>query len=222
MKLDYKNFTLSPNKEHSGSIKIFNKLANLEYLLPSITHEINNALSLIKLELEPFKANHLQEKVDRIAELTTALQRYVHHDEDHKRFLLQDCLDEALQMTSSLTKNKISIENDISTKLPALYSHFQHIKQVFINLLLHIIKQIKNHGKSSLRISARKAADELELIWQVEGSELNENELEIELSKLLIENQDGKLSIKPLSSSQLKYQIIIKLPAEIKNSLETI
>jgi len=186
--------------------KKINQLFILEQVLPALTHEVNNALSYIKLELEHLPL--LQKKIDRLTELNRALQSFLSQKKEAYYFALHDCLDEALQITSPLFKNKILLQNKIINSSPQIYHHFLQLKQVFINILLLALSVKTTQKPVILKITSKKYPDFYQLLFCFQKAEFEESPASIELCRTLIEEYKGKLKI---SSSKNSLKISIRL-----------
>lgn len=144
--------TFTHDEAMAETILKMNRLSILETLILSMTHEINNAITLIKLETEPLEKPPLQKKIDQITHIINALQVYV------KPFTisecqLNDCIKKSLELCTTLVKNRLTVECDFSQPPSPLKGNAHHLQQAFINIFICAVNMTKHSNKlQTLRI----------------------------------------------------------------------
>jgi len=148
-------------KKSKSYIRRADRLASLGTLTAGLAHEIRNPLVAIKtftqllperLEDEEFR-NHFMNiasgEVDRISSLVTELLEFARPSEP--KLEIEDInaiLDGMILLISTETKSKhIEIVKDYATDLRPVTLDREHMKQVFLNILLNAIEATPENGK---------------------------------------------------------------------------
>lgn len=135
------------------------KLNSLEELLIKLTHDINNLLSVVQLEMDVLNLNSLQVKIIYIASVIRVLQAYCNPNKKTTIVEINNYIENALQLYQPLIKiEQIEIVSQLN-----LLPHIKHLdaekmEQVIVNLLFTIIKLANAHIKKHIvKINTRCA-----------------------------------------------------------------
>lgn len=158
---------------HDNKLKILGKLS------ASLSHEIRNPLSVLKLNLEFLKMNKGQydsetnecidaaiEAADIINELTkNTLEFSRKNKDDFESYQLNDVIKKAIQITKgSAGKKNINYSLNLASNLPELEINETKILQVFVNLLSNAIEASSPNSKISLNSFEKKGAVYIEVV----------------------------------------------------------
>jgi two-component system NtrC family sensor kinase len=147
------------------------KLTALGRLVASITHEISNPLQAIQFSLGAITLEMAAEKrwdkleryvsrmsgeIHRIAELAQRLRDFYRPArEEMQPTQVSAVIRDVLELTGKqLEHSHITLERDCPDDLPAIQANPDHLKQVFLNLMLNAIDAMAPKGHGVLRVRA--------------------------------------------------------------------
>lgn len=164
-----------------------NKLANLETLIRAITHEINNALSVVKLETESLGHKTLQNKINDITRLIRSLQVFARPEENETCFCnWNEYLEKALHLCQPLFKNRLPIKLSLDANLTSIKAYPFDLLQINTDLLLKIAAARPFNHERPLHISTQQFNNEKQILFA--DSFLNQDALKI-TQQILIKYQ---------------------------------
>ena len=137
-----------------------NRLSTIAEIASAVAHEVRNPLAGIKIMAQSIEeeakdnseqlecAQRITRQVDRLNELLSDFFSYARPAEPNKRpTSLKAILVETRPLINSrLTKNHITLHEDISSELPKIIADPHQLQQVFLNLFLNAIDAIKQQG----------------------------------------------------------------------------
>ncbi|MGC9395192.1 MAG: GAF domain-containing protein [Anaerolineae bacterium] len=144
------------------------KMGALGRLIASISHEINNplqsiqgCLTLAKEELEgPIRPEKIERYLDiaehEIERIATIVRRvrefYRPSGQEHAPTDLHKTLESVLELTGKeLQHSRISVERIWDSAIPLIVANPDHLKQVFLNLVINAIDAMPEGGDLSIR-----------------------------------------------------------------------
>lgn len=146
------------------------KLAAVGRLSASIAHEINNPLQAIHNSLHllnnrpltedkrQFYLSKAQEEVDRLIGIVQRMLDFYRPSRDGVGMRLtdlHDLLESVLALTEKqLQSSQVQLVRDWVTKLPLVYAIGNHLKQVYLNLILNAIESMPDGGVLTVRTYA--------------------------------------------------------------------
>ncbi len=179
-------------KETQKYLNKSEKLASLGKMAAMMAHEIRNPLGAIsnsvgilkKYSLRPDETNELltlvEGEMDRLNKLTDDFLSFA--KPSHLRRNKVD-LNTVLAETLSLMKTENTISSGIifqelfTPEIPYLMLDSNHIKQVFINILMNSMQAMPEGGVITMQTRYRKEADEVEITFADTGTGMDEDEL---------------------------------------------
>ncbi len=144
------------NKVHENKLKILGKLA------ASLTHEIKNPLSVIKLNLEYLKMMkekfdaETNECIDASIEAADIIDKLIYNTlefskkskEDYNFYLLNDIILKAISITKgNANKKNVSVILDLEKNLPEIKVSETKLLQVFVNIISNSIEASERNSK---------------------------------------------------------------------------
>ncbi|MEW5795110.1 MAG: ATP-binding protein [Candidatus Zixiibacteriota bacterium] len=145
------------------------RLATLGEMSAKIAHEVNNPLGIIKNYLlllqrsggEPDKQKHyvevVSQEIDRIARIVEELRRF--HRPSRVEFAvvdLREILDGTLALSSrQLSISRIDIQRKLSSEPLFVKGSADHLRQVFLNLILNARDAMKQDGRLTVELNRR-------------------------------------------------------------------
>lgn len=144
-----------------------NRLSTVAEIASAVAHEVRNPLAGIKIMAQSIEeeakdnseqlecAQRIARQVDRLNELLSDFFSYARPAEPNKRpTSLQTIIVETRPLINSrLTKNQITLHEDISSELPQIIADPHQLQQVFLNLFLNGIDAIKQQGRIDISAS---------------------------------------------------------------------
>ncbi len=138
-----------------------NRLSTIAEIASAVAHEVRNPLAGIKIMAQSIEeeakdnseqlecAQRITRQVDRLNELLSDFFSYARPAEPNKApTSLEAIITETRPLINSrLTKNHISLHEDISSDLPKIIADPHQLQQVFLNLFLNAIDAIKQQGR---------------------------------------------------------------------------
>lgn len=138
-----------------------NKLASLELILRSMMHEINNALSVIKLETECLPDEGLQKRIDSITAIVRLIQGYSRQEPPHYvPCQVNDAVTKSLELCHTLLKG-YTMECKLAHKLPPVQADPNQLQQIMIDMLLHIVQFKKKDRSAKLHITTKQIENDI-------------------------------------------------------------
>ena len=140
---------------------VSNKMEMLGKLTASLTHELRNPLSAIKLNLDYLKMlekelpAHINETVNSTVEALERIQYLIENILDFSRQSINDCIPCSLNKVSdqavdiikgTLIKENIAINVILDKKLPLILCDKNKLLQVFLNLITNAIEACEESG----------------------------------------------------------------------------
>jgi signal transduction histidine kinase len=142
-----------------------NRLSTIAEIASAVAHEVRNPLAGIKIMAQSIEeeakdnseqhecAQRITRQVDRLNVLLSDFFSYARPAEPNKRpTSLEAIIVETKPLINSrLTKNQITLHEDISSDLPKIIADSHQLQQVFLNLFLNAIDAIKQQGRIDIR-----------------------------------------------------------------------
>lgn len=122
-----------------GNLKALNNYCQRisRYLAQNISVAYDEKISKIINEL-PAVIEDLQTGVDRVIRISATLNTFSRKKETRKDLIrIEDCIDQALELTHNRTKYTIMVETRIDGELPSIMANKQQITQVLVNLIIN-------------------------------------------------------------------------------------
>lgn len=181
-------------KETQKYLNDSEKLASIGKMAAMMAHEIRNPLGAIsnsvgvlkKYSLSPDETKELlslvEGEMERLSKLTddflsfakpSSLRRY---DTDLNAVLAETL---ALLNTEVTKSSGIVFRDSLTTAIPSLMLDRNHIKQVFINILMNSIQAMPDGGVITVQTGYRKEDDEVEIVFTDTGTGMDEDELSL-------------------------------------------
>ncbi len=144
-----------------------NRLSTVAEIASAVAHEVRNPLAGIKIMAQSIEeeskdnsdqlecSQRIIRQVDRLNELLTDFFSYARPAEPNKRpTSLNSIITETMPLINNrLTKNHITLSQDVSDKLPPIIADPHQVQQVFLNLFLNAIDAIKKQGRIEIYAS---------------------------------------------------------------------
>ncbi len=145
-----------------------NRLSTVAEIASAVAHEVRNPLAGIKIMAQSIEedakdnseqlecSQRIIRQVDRLNELLSDFFSYARPAEPNKRpTALSTIIAETMPLINNrLTKNQISLQQDVSDKLPRIIADPHQVQQVFLNLFLNAIDAIREQGRIEISASA--------------------------------------------------------------------
>ncbi len=142
-----------------------NRLATIAEIASAVAHEVRNPLAGIKIMAQSIEeeardnseqqecARRITRQVDRLNILLSDFFSYARPAEPIKRpTSLQAIIGETKPLINNrLTKNHITLHEEINGDLPKIIADPHQLQQVFLNLFLNAIDAIKERGRIDIR-----------------------------------------------------------------------
>jgi len=146
------------------------KLASIGSISAGIAHEIRNALTSVKLNIQKLvqsdrldetEKEHLsisQEGIGQMEKFVKELLDFTRVSElNLSRFSLEQILDESIKtLADTLELKKVVLEKSYEEGLPQVLVDADKLKQVFLNLLRNAFDAVEEKGKINISISLLK------------------------------------------------------------------
>ena len=150
------------------------KLASIGRISAGIAHEIRNALTSVKLNiqklvqsdrLDEVEKEHLsisQEGIGQIEKFIKELLDFTRVSElNLDRFSIEQILDESIKtLADTLELKKVVLEKNYKEGLPQVLVDADKLKQVFLNILRNAYEAVEEKGKISIFLSLLKEREE--------------------------------------------------------------
>jgi signal transduction histidine kinase len=139
---------------------------------------------------DPARLDHLQEQgpvlleninkgADRIVDIVSGLTRYARrHRRARGSSSVAACLDEALEMCAGPLKHHVKVCREVAEDLPPVRGEGQELQQVFVNLFVNAADAIREVGRGTLTVRARRDADDVVVEVEDTGPGIPEEHLE--------------------------------------------
>jgi signal transduction histidine kinase len=145
-----------------------NRLSTVAEIASAVAHEVRNPLAGIKIMAQSIEeeakdnseqlecSQRIIRQVDRLNELLSDFFSYARPAEPNKRpTALSTIIAETMPLINNrLTKNQISLQQDVSDRLPCIIADPHQVQQVFLNLFLNAIDAIREQGRIEISASA--------------------------------------------------------------------
>lgn len=145
-----------------------NRLSTVAEIASAVAHEVRNPLAGIKIMAQSIEeeakdnseqlecSQRIIRQVDRLNELLSDFFSYARPAEPNKRpTALSTIIAETMPLINNrLTKNQISLQQDVSDRLPRIIADPHQVQQVFLNLFLNAIDAIREQGRIEISASA--------------------------------------------------------------------
>ncbi len=181
------------------------KLAALGRLSADVAHEINNPLGGIKNclyllsdSVSKNKKNYLEiaeREVDRIASIVRRLlDLYRPQKEIMTLTNVNVPLDEILTVTKNQIANRnVKIIKDFDTKLPDVMASSEHLKQVFLNIILNAVESMPEGGELAIRTYPHPTGEpEIKIEFADTGCGITEEEIDNIFDPFFTTKKGGK------------------------------
>ncbi len=146
------------------------KLASIGRISAGIAHEIRNALTSVKLNIQKLvqsdrldetEKEHLsisQEGIGQMEKFVKELLDFTRVSElNLARFSLEQILDESIKtLADTLELKKVVLEKNYKEGLPQVLVDADKLKQVFLNILRNAFEAVEEKGKINISISLLK------------------------------------------------------------------
>ncbi|NIM59514.1 MAG: HAMP domain-containing protein [Candidatus Aminicenantes bacterium] len=143
------------------------KLASIGRISAGIAHEIRNALTSVKLNvqklvqsdrLDEIEREHLtisQEGISQMEKFIKELLDFTRISElNLDRFSIEQILDESIKtLAHSLELKKVVLEKNYEKELPQVLVDADKLKQVFLNILRNAYEAVEEKGKINISLS---------------------------------------------------------------------
>lgn len=180
-----------------------NKLAALEILLLSMTHDINNALSVLLLETESHPEKGVQQRLATIAAIIKALQSYARKDSE--QFVpcnLNDVIDKTLAICRTLLKNH-PIDCQLDRTLPTIQANPSQLRQIIIDLILQSIKRsTEENTPFKLTLSTKLAKNNILVTYEDTHPAASQHEPQI--NNHILENHHARFRREALATGGVR------------------
>jgi len=137
-----------------------NRLSTVAEIASAVAHEVRNPLAGIKIMAQSIEeeakdnseqlecSQRIIRQVDRLNELLSDFFSYARPAEPNKRpTSLYSIVAETMPLINNrLSKNRITLAQDVSDQLPRIVADPHQVQQVFLNLFLNSIDAIKEQG----------------------------------------------------------------------------
>jgi two-component system NtrC family sensor kinase len=145
------------------------KMAELGQLAAGLVHELNTPLSVINsaaqmILREDSLSDFIREMVERISQETQRLSQYSRgllnfsrkDDMEVGEINLAQVLKEVMAfLRYEAQKRSIVVMEDLDFRLPAVIAETNHLKQIFINLIMNALQAMEEGGTLLIRTSRR-------------------------------------------------------------------
>jgi signal transduction histidine kinase len=144
-----------------------NRLSTVAEIASAVAHEVRNPLAGIKIMAQSIEeeakdnseqlecSQRIIRQVDRLNELLSDFFSYARPAEPNKRpTSLSSIVAETMPLINNrLTKNHITLTEDVSHQLPRIIADPHQVQQVFLNLFLNAIDAIREQGHIEISAS---------------------------------------------------------------------
>ena len=179
-------------KETQRYLNESEKLASIGKMAAMMAHEIRNPLGAIsnsvgvlkKYSLRPDETNELltlvEDEMERLNKLTEdflsfAKPSHLRRNKTDINTVLAETL--SLLNTEKTKSSEIIFQESFTPDIPLLMLDRNHIKQVFINILMNSIQAMPKGGVITIQTRYRKEEDEVEITFADTGIGMAEDEL---------------------------------------------
>ena len=203
------------------------KLNFLENIVVKITHDINNILSVMQLEMDMLSINDMQPRLDNISTLLKILQNHCRVKTPSQVCNLNDCIHSALALCYPLINKDIKLDFQLDYLIPLVSVDKIDIEQIIINAILASIQLMdvnaeKDNKKINIHTYYKNNFIHINIINNGTTKTIKEiNHLtRPTLTNLIINNKDLILGISNCKKILNKYKGSIQIKAIAKNSLK--
>lgn len=187
-----------------------NRLFLMEILLLSATHEINNKLSVVHLEIETLENQLVKDNVERIKQIIHSVQRYSRQTNKIITYQINDGIETCLKLCEPLIKNRIKTTCHFSTIKP-IQINPELLHQAIINIIIACY-QLKEGTRDlfELNITTKQTQNMIKLIFTFILSSGSQDNLKLNLLHEMIKTYNGVINY---IANENQNMIIIQLPA---------
>lgn len=158
--------TYELNKSREQDLIQSQKLIEVGMIAASVTHEINNPLSVIKMTLDILelkkeltesglqRINKINDAILKIQKIISQMKNFVRkNDEIMKQVIIDEVIDDSLIFLKPKLYN-ILVNKNLNSGYQKTYCHDSQITQVLINLIVNAIEAIEKETEPKLWIES--------------------------------------------------------------------